>query len=72
MGNAIEVSQALVTEIKRAASTDDLTQRTWVLGRCYGLALALAILDDTSTDEALDLVVDSNKLAHVWKQATRR
>ena len=49
-----QVEEALATEIRNGD-----------VGRCYGLALALAILVDSSTDEELWRVAEANGLMDV-------
>jgi hypothetical protein len=59
-----EVEAALAVEVRMCG---DNSTPYGDIGRVYGLALALAIITDTSTDEALDQVLERNGLTETWK-----
>lgn len=60
-----QIDEALVTEMRNCAEADG---DKWLMGRCYGLAHALAIELDTSTDEELYRVAEENGLMDMAAQ----
>ena len=58
-----EVDDALATEVRMCA---DPSTPYGDIDRVYGLALALAIIKDTSTDEELYRVLERHGLVQTW------